>query len=499
MSHCVRRVTWCLALMLTWSAWGQATAPATSPATQPVPQGGELIVFVQPTGSAVAKDFDENVLPRVRELAASMDVAVKVVDASKGAPEVVRLTPLMVYQNHRGRSVYLGRYNTLDRLKNHIRTALFTSLPLDAASDRRNEPQKRFEAVIVGMPVKVTPLTGRAQNDFVTEDVQAAIASHIPQRSASLLRPSANPPRRSDIGPWNTSDRLFYFDIHPYLSEDNTLSLSLAVFSQFHCHEPVWTSGDQPVSGSYLDRETLLRKATELLLQQWLTQVRSTEHGDGFDPVPWTLPVMSFDDLGLILPPAPVRDAQSHMDVELVQRWAVDIAAQEERPVVSFRFPEPIRGYAGEAKTLTGTLTLGENLAFQGTAGRFDVPVTSVTMGESDLDDYIHSSIVGVKDHPTASFELTALQSDAAGPELGRSLPASLVGTFTLKGQSIPLTVPVTVDAYVGDDGQARLSITGAWSLNLKNPFKITDAPPGPDPASHTLRFDCFIVLKPAP
>ena len=95
----------------------------------------QLIVFVQPGASAVDTTFQNERLPEVRKLADSMGVSVHVVDARTAAPGEVALTPLLVYQNLRGRSVYQGRSTTLKRMQNFIRTSRY--VPQGKALNRR--------------------------------------------------------------------------------------------------------------------------------------------------------------------------------------------------------------------------------------------------------------------------------------------------------------------------------------------------------------------------
>jgi len=80
----------------------------------------QLIVFVQPDVSEVEKTFREHRLPEIRKLAEAMGVSVHVLDARKGSPAEVGITPLIVYQNHRGRSIYQGRTTTPQRIRNFI-------------------------------------------------------------------------------------------------------------------------------------------------------------------------------------------------------------------------------------------------------------------------------------------------------------------------------------------------------------------------------------------
>ncbi|MBL0715945.1 MAG: hypothetical protein JJV98_19845 [Desulfosarcina sp.] len=87
----------------------------------------QMIVFVQPDRSAVDDAFQSDRLPAIRKIADAMGVRVHIVPAGGGAPPEVALTPLIVYQNHRGRSIYQGRTTTSDRIRNFIRTSRFIS------------------------------------------------------------------------------------------------------------------------------------------------------------------------------------------------------------------------------------------------------------------------------------------------------------------------------------------------------------------------------------
>ncbi|MEM1212601.1 MAG: YceI family protein [Planctomycetota bacterium] len=475
--------------LLALSPLALTQAQAEDPPTQ------ELLVFVQPTESDVARDFERRILPKATEMAEAMGVAVRVIDASQGAPEVVRLTPLFVYQNHRGRSVYLGRTKTLDRLKNHMRTGRFSSPPLDAASPHNGEPTVRMGRMTLGMPIKVTPLNGTLPEGFDAEAFDLEAKSAI----AAVLSGSEAP--RATMGgaeiDMTPSDRLFYVDFYPHRSNDGRLFISLGLFSQFHCHEPVWTSGDEPIAGPWGERDRLFTEAATRLQQEIETQIASTTFGDGFDPITSATP-KSFDELGLTLPPKPEAAEVDLSSVKLGREWVADLKSQNDRPVVSFRFPPPIRGYAGEAQTLEGEFTLGDDLAITGASGSFTVPIDSLTMGEPDLDAYLKSGILLGGQHPESVFTIESIEAGDAVPAFGRTVPITMSGSFAMKGQVIPLTVPATLDAFVGEDGKPRLSISGSWKLDLKDPFNISDAPPGPGPQNHTLDFDCYIVLMPA-
>gem|GEM_PF-4518179 len=138
----IRRFTWAAALLV----FGPAFVSADT-----------LVVFTQPTNeSAVAKQFAADTQPALAELAASMDIELQIVDvAQAGAPAEVGLTPLFVFQNHRGRSIYQGRSATLDRVRNLIRTARFR--PQEAAVlERPGVPFETRGRMTLATPIKVT-------------------------------------------------------------------------------------------------------------------------------------------------------------------------------------------------------------------------------------------------------------------------------------------------------------------------------------------------------
>jgi polyisoprenoid-binding protein YceI len=460
--------------------------------------GERLIVFVQPGVSEVSRHFDGEVQPGVEALAEEMGIAVQVFDVTEagGAPRPVGITPLLVYQNHRGRSIYQGRYTTLDRVRNFLRTARHVHQG-SAALELDLLPVWDQGRASVATPLKITDLEGEVPAGFDAErfrqDAAAAILEADPR-----FRPDAEMrlARKVRLG---RSDRLFYSDFYPYLGKDGRLYLNLALFSQFHCHEPVFVS-EQPIAGPWEKRNELFAEGFRVLADEVARQVRSTQYGDGFDPVPGPLPSgVTWADFGLPLPPAPAgATAEMPDDLELVQSWVMDEDVQASRPAVQFTFPAPLDMYTGEAQSVSGDLTLGDGLSLGAMRGRFVADPASVTMGESDLDAAIHGTMLLVEEYPTSDFVIERVETDFDRPEFGQVAAAVLHGRFTMKGQSIPLTVPVSVEAFLGHDGRPRVSIDGTWRLRLLEPFGIEGAP-GDPPTNDTLIFQCHLVFKPVP
>ncbi|MEM7517820.1 MAG: hypothetical protein AAF368_12970, partial [Planctomycetota bacterium] len=83
----------------------------------------ELVIFTQKTDSEVSKAFHAEHLPDLLKQAFELDLVAEVVDISeRGAPDDVRLTPLIVYQSDRGRAIFQGRYVDVGKVLHFIRT-----------------------------------------------------------------------------------------------------------------------------------------------------------------------------------------------------------------------------------------------------------------------------------------------------------------------------------------------------------------------------------------
>ncbi len=448
-----------------------------------------LVVFIQPGASALAERFEAEELPRIRALAQEMGLELVLRDAREGVPEAVGITPLIVFQNHTGRSIYQGRYATLDRLGNFITTARFMPQG-EAKLVREDTPVWDLGRAQVAAPIKITDLAGTPPEGF-----DAALFEKNARAFLSAGFTRFEETQRIALG---RSDRMFYLDFYPYRAADGTFYLSTALFSMFHCHEPVYTRMQEPFRGNWDDRAKVFAEAAADLEAQVARLLRESELGDGFDVVPAEVPVRPWDELGLPLPARPDNAvAFDPAEVELVRAWRVDTAAQAQRPAVTFAFPSPLEQYAGRATTLIGELSLGEGRSFADASGRFVVPVTAVTMGEPDLDEYIHSGMLKGREHPDATFVFHKIESEMTGLDFGPIIPAKLLGTFTMKGLPVDLAVPVSIEAFVGGDGRPRVSISGTWSIRLSEPYDIT-GPDGPKDAADTLVYRCHIILEPA-
>ncbi len=452
----------------------------------------QLIVFVQPGHSVVDDVFNTKQLPPIRKVAAEMAVQVHIVPVGDGAPPEVALTPLLVYQNHRGRSIYQGRTTTPDRVRNFIRTSRF--VPQGQELNRREQiPVWSMGRENIWAPLKVAAVTGTPPPDYddavFQEEALAAIAKGFKNFE---LRPSAALGR---------SDRGFYMDFYPWRAADGTLFLSLALYSQFHCKEPIFEKKKIPLTGPWEKRQEMFRQAAILLEKQVAEHIRRPESGDGFDAVRADLPNLSWEQIGFPLPPRPPRQkATDTVAAALGTNWTLAASDPDAPPMIQFRFAAPLDNYAGEVKSGRGALTLSPSLVLEGAAGHIEIDTRrAITMGDPVLDEAIQGSLLlGSRTHPQSRFTITALSSDGRPIAFGQLSPAQIAGTFQLKGKSVPLAAPAEFEPVIGVDGRPRLVVRTAFRIDLRE-FDIEGAD-GPAPARHTVKFDVNLQfeLKPS-
>ena len=447
-----------------------------------------LIVFTQTGTSDVDHTFQQQI-PELKRIAEENQVEFKLVDVvEKGAPPEVTITPLIVFQNHVGRSIYQGRSNTLERVGNFIRTSRY--VPQGKVPNTRVDiPVRRIERTRVWAPLKIAPVTGTPpgnynHSEFETESIKA-LTSGFKQFKLE---------KRAEL---HRTDRGFYFDFYPWLSDDGTLFLSLAVFSQFHCKKPVFELKKEPLTGPWAERDNLFRTAAAIMEDAVAASMKNTNYGDGFDPVGPGITQKSWDELGLTLPVA--DETKAHVvpaNFTIPSSWILDDSATSDPPMIQFRFPPPLDNYSGTVTRGRAKIRLATQNKIEGGSGFFQADPTVVTMGEADLDDALQGSLfLDTKKFPVSSFKIESMRGDGQNLAFSQVSPVNVAGTFTLKGQSIPLSPSMEFEPIVNRDGNVRLLIRGGFEINVRN-FKIEEAE-GPEPANHTLLVNYHFVMRP--
>jgi polyisoprenoid-binding protein YceI len=445
----------------------------------------QLIIFVQPEFSAVDDIFLESSLPEIRKLADAMGVSVHVVDARKGSPPEVALTPLIVYQNHRGRSVYQGRTPTPERIRNFMRTSRF--VPQGKELNRReNIPIRSEGRSRVWAPLKVAPVSGRRPADYNHDAFVTEALKNVAKGFKKF--------RIQNVAELDRADRGFYMDFNPWLSEDGTLYLTVVVFSQFDCKAPVFS---KKIVGPWKDYQKLFSQASAAGEDAVEQITANPESGDSFDPVTKNTPQKTWEQIGFPLPPAPkVKTAGMAVSAVVPKDWVLAKSGPNDPPMIQFRFPAPLDNYAGEVKSGRGEFSLPENRKVESAKGFVEIDTRgTITMGDTRLDEAIQGTIMlYTKKFPAARFDIEKISGDGQPIAYGRLSPAFVAGKFSLKGKSVPLTSIAEIEPIMGDDGKPRLLINGTFKIDLRT-FNIEGAD-GPEPARHMLLFDLNFILQ---
>ena len=450
-----------------------------------VPGAEQLIVFVQPDKSPLAVAFRQHRLPQIEKLAQTLGVELHVVDARKGSPLSVGVTPLIVYQNHRGRSIYQGRTTTPQRIRNFIRTSRF--VPQGKEPNRReNIPVWQDGRSRIWAPLKVAAVTGTQPKDY-NHDAFVAQALENITRGFEKFRVQ----KSVDLG---RADRGFYMDFNPWMSKDGSLYLSLVLFSQFDCKAPVF---QKKIIGFWQDYPKLFQQAAAIMENTVARIVSDPESGDSFDPVGEDTPQKNWESIGFSLPPAPKKKtAVLNVSANVPQHWMLAKSGSDDPPMIQFRFPAPLDNYAGEVKSAKGEFSLSDDLKLDSAEGSIEIDTRSaITMGDPVLDEAIQGSIMlSSKKFPIAKYVVEKITSDGRPLVYGRLAPAAVDGIFMLKGKKINLSANMEFEPVIGEDGKPRLLIRGAFKIDLRV-FNIEGAD-GPAPERHILVFDLNFILN---
>lgn len=449
---------------------------------------GSVTVFVQPGVSDVAKDFEATHLPALRKIAADYDMPLEVRTTEEGVPAEVGLTPMIVYQNYLGRSLFQGRYAAHGRVRNFLRTS--RHVPQGAVDlHRENVPVWDLGRMTVSARVKVVDLAGTHPDDFEAKVFMQEGEAATP---AGWHRFQMTP--ELSVG---RSDRVFYLDFYPWRSESGELHLTGAVFSQFHCEEPIFDRRKEAWVGSWEQRDKVFAAAARDMERAIEAHMGETILGDGFDPVPQGTAVVTWKDLGMALPEAPVLVPVETPQLKTVPNsWTIAEVDPSDVPMVQFRFPAPLDHYSGVVEGVSGELHWDGG--GPGGKGWVEAAIQSLSMGDDELNATLHAeSFFHLAQFPTARFDLQSLALEGPALSYGAQCPGSISGQYQMRGVTIPLHLRSTFELFVNDIGEPRLLVNGAFELRLKEPFGMLGAD-GPRPQSDTVIVTLNVVFKPA-
>ena len=464
----------------------QAAAPAAPPADQ---LQSKLVVFVN-SGQAVSEKFKANELKEIEAYANAVKVDFEVVDISQaGAPAEVTLTPLIYFQNALGRSVYYGRYAELSRLKNFVRTS--RRIPQRVAQNpKENILTWQNQQAVLAVPIKITGLAGTQPAGFNQQQFEATAKTAIAGAMQKFGLTAKINLRRTD--------RSFYMDFYPYRAEDGQLYLSMAIFSQFSCVEPVYSNMDAPLTGSFDNYAEVFAQGAAQLEQEITRLMTASEIGDAFDPTPTNITTKTWAELGLALPEKNDQLAAGvdYSKVTIPTKWEIAGPVDEFTPMLQFNFLAPLEGYQGEAKDFTGNMLLSDAVTLEGATGQFKVNTASVTMGIATLDEKVHAKYIKVGKFPKSSFTFTNAVGNLDPLAFGTATQVQVTGVFEMMKKKIDLVVNTQIEPGLDDQGKPQLMVSASFQLPLTAAFGVA-GPDGPSPAKDNMMFYLNFIMKP--
>lgn len=443
-------------------------------------QTQQLIIFTQ-VGN---EHFTTTALPEIEAFCEAKNIELTQLDVTAGVPTEITATPAIVYQNERGRSIYASRYAEFSTIQNFIRTSRF--VPQKSANLEQKEVLvwKNGRTQIVS-PVKITPAGGKRPKAFsdasFAEQVKSVFASTMQQFEQQAQVKLAR------------TDRMFYLDVHPYFGENEEVFLSLEIYSQYSCKDPIFSNFSQPLKGKANAMEALLSEAAQVLEAEVKRQMQASEIGDAFVAIPNQVSVKTWAALGLSLPEASQQSEIALGDApEMPNDWQFYAPVEEGTPIVQFRFFAPLDRYIGEIRSIEGELQTA-NGQLQGT---FVADMQSLTMGMESFDYNVLNKYVKAYKFPASSFEF---EDKLAVEELrfGETLNTKVNGIFELMRRKRPVEVAAQLTPILDASGKPLLQVSASFQLNVVDDFKIK-GPDGPEPARKMMQFDLNFLMAAA-
>lgn len=460
-----------LIISLVWTSQA-SKGPKDSPKLE------KLIVFLQKEQDQA---FVQKNLPELKRYCQSNQIELLLKEATDGLPREISSTPAIVFQTDNKRLVYAGRYQEFSSIENFIRTARFRS-PSQTDFCKQGVWVKQEGRTQIMAVAKITTLSGDLplgyEEERFAKQAQTSISKGLTQYASK---------KEACI---SQTDRVFYMDFHPYRSSNDQLFLSLELYSQFSCIEPVFVANGLSTAAN--DWESLFAEASQKLATQIEQTLAKSTIGDALSSVAAETPKLSWEALGLAFP-AGVKNTNKEAvrPMQLAGAWTYSGVPDRRIPALSFHFQAPLERYAGEVSQLEGKLRFDE--ANRLLAGKFEVEVSSLSMGMADLDAKVLKKYLKAKKFPKASFsfDLSKAPLRLNDPSQMTAIP----GQFSLMDETIDLSMQAQFQMMSDDAGQPQLWANGQFRLNITEDFGI-EGPDGPSPSRETMIFYFSLLLN---
>jgi len=442
-------------------------------------QEEQLLVYTHPTNEL----FNQQTLPKINDFSERENIQLYKLSSTDGLPNNITSTPALVYRNGQGYSVYSGRYTTFSTIENFIRSARIAPQKNNTL-DKRNILIHQVGKMQVGSEIKITPV------QFANE--LAYNNSQFLNSAKKGIENGLNLFQREVLGEFVKTDRIFYLDFHPYYVQQDSLILSVELYSQFSCIDPIYKSVDLKFKGS--NTELVFQKAATFLQNEIIQSLKSSTIGDAYHPVSIDNTVKEISELNI---PSPKTTITQYASVDrnqpLPKAWQFKSAINPKLPILQFNFQEPLNRYAGEIKSLDGNIALNEKA--QLLSGSFEALMQSLTMGEESFDKKVLKEYIKAKSNPKSKFQVLQVINNEPLQWL-KSNSLTIKGSMNLLKTSLPITVIVNLLPYIDKDNNEVLLVQANWSMNITDGWNIK-GPDGPDPANKTLDFSLNILMEP--
>ena len=256
---------------------------------------GELLVFTRPDFSDLDAHFRARDLPRIREACKAMDVPVKLVDARMATPPEITITPCLVYQNYKGRSIYEGRYKDIERITDFVKTARANPYPKTKRL-WKNTLIWNHERTRVIMPLSMEYLGGIPPEGFDQDKFLKLSKAHMAHGFARLYY-------RAELLT-HACDRIFPVHVTPTRDITGNLIVTAELYSQYDLQTPLFRTSE-PYEGPWWNRKCVLARLAQKLESQLIIALRTRRTGDGFDVMRKYTRVCSWHQMKLDLPAPP--------------------------------------------------------------------------------------------------------------------------------------------------------------------------------------------------
>ena len=91
------------------------------------------------------------------------------------------------------------------------------------------------------------------------------------------------------------TDRAFYMNFYPYVDDQGQLYIRTALYSQFSCIHPIFSTKANPITGAIANYANLFEQAAQQLEAEIIRQIENSTKGDAFSFVPISITNTSFE------------------------------------------------------------------------------------------------------------------------------------------------------------------------------------------------------------